>query len=109
MSRMTTGELRTAFESGSSRQRIKASWELCRNLEEHLPWFASRQLRSLKLIKKSDGWLVIVNAQYGKKDQVCFTEGDNLEECFVNIAHGLVFGLLKWKEDNWRTIRSDKS
>lgn len=103
----TTHSIRQAFETGTSSERLLEALLVFANLDEWLPWLAARQFTGATLSNKGEDWLLTVKAQYGRKHQVSFTGGDSPEEAILVAVHQLAFGLTRWREDKFRTMRID--
>lgn len=106
---MKTADMQRAFREGGPLSRMTASIYLLYDLDQHLPWLAARQFDGINLTSRSDGWLLVVKARRKDRPQVAFFDGDNPEECFTNMAHQLLFDLAQWKDDKFRSMRSDKT
>lgn len=104
----TTHWLRETMISGSAQERLSVSQEVVTNLDEWLPILAARKLTRLTFKAKEGDWLATITATRKGRPQVAFTTGDNLQDLQINLAHGVIFGLLAWKTDKYSTMRSDK-
>lgn len=107
--RRTTHELQEIMRTGRPASRELAAALLLAGLDEYLPWLAARQLDGLTL-KAADGdWLLILRATYKGQPQVAFIGGLNPEDCITIMAHAVLFDLISWRPDKYRTMRSDKT
>lgn len=104
----TTHRLQEIFRSGSREQRELVTFHVVGALTEYLPWMSARRLIGLNIMETDDGFLLVLKAYKGKKAQVAFTNGSDLAEVFHNLVYFLLFDLASWRDDKFRSMRSDK-
>lgn len=105
----TTHRLKTVFESGSDQERVAATQSFVTQINEQLPYMAARQFTGLTLKKREDDWFIVLRGTYRGEPEVCFAAGHNVEEALMELVHGLIFDLNRWKPDKFTTMRSDKT
>lgn len=105
---MTTHRMKKAFQEQGPSSRMAASIHLLWGLDQHLPYLAARTFKGLTLTYRDDGWLLVLKADRKGRPQVAFFGGDNPEECIHEMASSLIFDLVRWQPDKFRSIRNDK-
>lgn len=106
---LTTHRMKEEIIHGKTENRVAVAEHLLTSLQAHLPWLAARELTGVNIKRREEDWILVLKARRKTKHQVCFFTGDSIEDCLVNMAHGLLWDLATWKEDKWTTMRSDKT
>ena len=104
----TTHQLKKALENGTPRTRNAVAAEVLANIDAHLPWFCARELSGITIKRKPNEWLVVVKAMKGMKHEVAFMAGETIEEAIYALVYSVAFDLMRWREDKYTTMRSDK-
>lgn len=105
----TTHEIQKTLANGTPDERVVAAMTVLARIDEWMPWLEARRFDGMTITGKDDDWLIVLRATYKKRKQVAFVAEDTLEEALIGTAHRFCFGLLQWKEDQFRSMRSDKN
>ena len=109
MAQKTTKFLQDSLREGGPIARKAAAMEVMANLDEWLPWLAARELTGFTATKKATEWLLVLKASRGGKQEVAFLAGETVEDLYYVGAYALLFDQVRWKEDKFTSMRSDKT